>query len=531
MTERICAYCGGPLRANSPRAIVCGQPECREARRRARNAGLPGVLPPEQRQCVVCGNEFRADRNMVCCSDECLTVKQRQRYREKYYQRKAADPNYTRQVMQRRKERVAADPEYAEKVQGWEKERQRRTQEKLRADPEYAERVRARARAWYAQHAERIQQERREKLQYLTEDELRLRHQRMKAYQRRYQAKKRQRGGSPAGNKKRRNVLLEMEALREELASRLEQPTQSKPCAVCGQPIVGRRSTAVVCGRSECQVQRHRQLYPPRQREKGCRTCGVKFREGFSGKFCSEPCYRDWLGRKRPEQRTCTVCGTVFRPHNQHQMDCSPDCQRTGRARRRKEREALPPLPPRPCAICTGEFVPSKKTQRLCGQPGCTAEYKRRRANAVTAGAAPLGNATCVCSVCGRDFQGHSNSKVCSRECRLERNNRLSRARVGSGPYVCRVCGVEIDGSREQRYTCSPVCSQELLRRKRRRAYLNQRGKQHDDRTHSEPGETSPGAPENDHGATPGGTGQEPPPDRSEHPGDSLDREGTGGAG
>jgi hypothetical protein len=72
----VCKQCGVTFSSKSANAAVCSD-QCREDRRRARNAGDASYKPGRYRQpivktCAACGREFEASkRSTECCSDEC----------------------------------------------------------------------------------------------------------------------------------------------------------------------------------------------------------------------------------------------------------------------------------------------------------------------------------------------------------------------------------------------------------------------------------------------------------------------------
>lgn len=181
-----CPDCGGPqphrtwpcvcvvcTRHYQGRGNVCS-PECRKARRRAVDAGLPdaGGLPAPVRTCVECGESFPANRNFDTCSPACRLAKKRRKGRESYRRRAAKDPTLSKRAAQRRRERVRSDPEYAKLVRAWEARKQARHRERMATDPDYAARYRDRANAHYARHREAIQATRHDRLEAMNPVEL-----------------------------------------------------------------------------------------------------------------------------------------------------------------------------------------------------------------------------------------------------------------------------------------------------------------------------------------------------------------------
>ena len=173
---------GGPCRSWWCQCS-CGSPEFVVPQKRLPYAAyikrLPGRVVDacavcRGKPCPVCGQimPVRESIQYSACPGACMAAWKRKTGRESWHRRFAKDPNLGRKMHARRLEKAAADPEYAAKLLRWEKERRERKRQRMAADPEYAARERARANAFYARNAERIQAERRARLDTLSPAEL-----------------------------------------------------------------------------------------------------------------------------------------------------------------------------------------------------------------------------------------------------------------------------------------------------------------------------------------------------------------------
>jgi hypothetical protein len=143
-----------------------------------------------------------------------------------------------------------------------------------------------------------------------------------------------------------------------------------------------------------------------------------------------------------------------------------------GRLARKLKKLRKGPFPARPCVVCGTQFAPTKAIGKVCPRPECRAQHKRDTMNARNRGEMMPGDCRTFCVVCGIEFMGHFNARVCSRPCLLERQKRASRERLGTEPCSCIVCGAGFwPPNVGQHYTCSPACQRAALRRKNRRSY------------------------------------------------------------
>ncbi|SDD71836.1 hypothetical protein [Rhodospira trueperi] len=121
-------------------------------------------------------------------------------------------------------------------------------------------------------------------------------------------------------------------------AARKEQTRieRRKPCKHCGTLFTPERAEHRFCSR-ECAhagMKRSNKLkYVP------CKGCGEPIHPAKGREYCSNACYHKHRERKQPE-RTCPVCGTVFRLHvpAAKKECCSRQC--AWELRRRRAREA-----------------------------------------------------------------------------------------------------------------------------------------------------------------------------------------------
>lgn len=153
----VCPYCD-----NHPTKKIGKD---REGRQRYRCNNCLKIFTLEPKLCVVCGSETPRDRlNGNTCSETCWEKKRRDIWLEHYYRRVALDPDLNR----KRHEMAKARPEFDESMARQHKNKW----ERIRSDPEKHEKSRERARLWYAQNKERVQAQRKARLDAMSPDEL-----------------------------------------------------------------------------------------------------------------------------------------------------------------------------------------------------------------------------------------------------------------------------------------------------------------------------------------------------------------------
>jgi len=141
-------------------------------------------------------------------------------------------------------------------------------------------------------------------------------------------------------------------------------------------------------------------------------------------------------GTERPTERTCKTpgCGKTFkidlRRLVQERYYCGRDCaERYARARRyEREARAAVPLPPRPCASCAVDFVPTNSRDTTCSRE-CRSAYRDAyqranrggaRARLTAAKTVTLPPAPTVCADCGQPARRDTSSRglvYCSDRC------------------------------------------------------------------------------------------------------------------
>lgn len=133
--------------------------------------------------CVICNGEIIADTYNGVCSEACHLERVRQQNRNYHYRKQAADPDYSKKVIAKRKarrEKNDLDPEKREAR--LEKEREKsRIRRELHGD-----RINAVARKHYAIKKERVQQRRKELLAEKTPEQLAELLERTRQYRRDY---------------------------------------------------------------------------------------------------------------------------------------------------------------------------------------------------------------------------------------------------------------------------------------------------------------------------------------------------------
>lgn len=216
------------------------------------------------------------------------------------------------------------------------------------------------------------------------------------------------------------------------------KPLQSVTCAICGQQFSGRSNYLYCSIRCQREGQRQRQRAKQRSPELSTETSLV----GLA--INSEPPAHRYV-------TACTECGQNFTTNHTGQLYCK-SCRPIVSLRLHREYKRRAPKKTRqpvPCAVCGRVFLPTKKTDKTCGAD-CRAEYKR--------------------------WLEHDR-KAADPDAFRQRQKELNRKRLGTTAR-CRVCGKDMtdaENLRTNRYTCSPECRAEALRRKNRRAYERRR--------------------------------------------------------
>jgi predicted nucleic acid-binding Zn ribbon protein len=135
------------------------------------------------------------------------------------------------------------------------------------------------------------------------------------------------------------------------------------------------------------------------------------------------------------------------------------------------------PYPEKACGVCQRAFVPARKNQKICLDVECAAQNKRDMANSLNSGRSAMGQIERECVVCGAGFQGHFNSLVCGRACRMARNNELNRQAHGSVQPQCLVCGKRLPFQGGVLFTCPGECRAIAQKRRARRVYQKNPGR------------------------------------------------------
>ena len=230
------AYCRGLCRSHYVRWRRQGKPEPI-----AEWAARGGHL---LRPCVVCGTPCRALRGKEICSDACARERQRRRDLEHYYR----SEKRRRQLLENAKRRRRKKPEQA-------RAQDRRKWARIKADPERLAKARERNRNTYARHAERIQAERRARLDAMSPDELREWCERARRYVREWRRRWREKlRANPEAHRRWREVYNEYK--RRWRAER-SGPPPARRCVVCGAVFTSHK-LRVLCGSSECKAAYHR---------------------------------------------------------------------------------------------------------------------------------------------------------------------------------------------------------------------------------------------------------------------------------
>ena len=202
--------------------------------------------------CVICGAQMTMSSHgnaRKACPGECADAFRRKKQNASYHRRAAVDPHLSKRASDRRRERAKVDPAMAAKVKEWERKRRERHSLRMDTDPEYAERFRAQANARYAKDAERIQAERREKLDAMTPEEREAWLVRARRYSRDWRRKWRaELVADPEAHERFKGEVLEY--TRQRRAAR-RQPAPVRTCCVCGTQREDRKFK-VLCGNPEC---------------------------------------------------------------------------------------------------------------------------------------------------------------------------------------------------------------------------------------------------------------------------------------
>jgi len=103
-----------------------------------------------------------------------------------------------------------------------------------------------------------------------------------------------------------------------------------------------------------------------------CQLCKKEFPYSRGKKYCSEKCRKRAYARRQVESRkvekTCEVCGKVFRTSYPWQTYCSRKCQRSVHLKEKK---------PRACLACGTIFVPTCNHHYYCSV-ACRIASKRK---------------------------------------------------------------------------------------------------------------------------------------------------------
>lgn len=134
----------------------------------------------QQKDCVICGRGFSGRRNT--CSDECRAEKVRKTQRGS---KRRLPAERKQEINAHRRERRATDSVFAERLRAHDRERYATRF----ASSEDREAERARAREWYAANAERVQDQRKARLDGMTNEQRERWILRARLYQRRYRDK------------------------------------------------------------------------------------------------------------------------------------------------------------------------------------------------------------------------------------------------------------------------------------------------------------------------------------------------------
>lgn len=162
---------------------------------------------------------------------------------------------------------------------------------------------------------------------------------------------------------------------------------KAKDCQTCGQsfhPNGNRQKYCSACGRRG--VAR-------------CEQCGAPFviTANTAGRYCSRTCWGEAIRKEDTKAKTCSACGTKFRPRLSTQKTCSRTC---GQA----DNRSTPLL--ESCPVCGQLFDKRRHIGQATCSRACGAKTRRVPRNE-------------TCERCGGGIPFRSyNGRFCSRECR-----------------------------------------------------------------------------------------------------------------
>lgn len=108
-------------------------------------------------RCDVCGKKIPEDyASKTTCSDNCKSIRKREKAREQYYQRFERDPDLNKKQQKRKKEKAEKDPSYSARLRDYEERALRKKREKRQTDEEWAELERQRSRQRYETNRDQI---------------------------------------------------------------------------------------------------------------------------------------------------------------------------------------------------------------------------------------------------------------------------------------------------------------------------------------------------------------------------------------
>lgn len=183
-------------------------------------------------------------------------------------------------------------------------------------------------------------------------------------------------------------------------------------------------------------------------------------------------------------QHTCPTCGTQFLAKSPLRRYCQQKCTPGHIAKMASKREKRASAPPKPkadkpithtdfvCVVCGQTFRPKHSDRTKCCSRPCGLELVGFKANARKTGARVIVSVNrCKCDVCGSRFDGFIQSRICGKECSMERERR--RARLGSEAKhkseqrLCKECGSHFTTSygMKKRVYCSMECRTRAVRR------------------------------------------------------------------
>lgn len=186
---------------------------------------------------------------------------------------------------------------------------------------------------------------------------------------------------------------------------------------------------------------------------KECIVCGKVFKTNDVRKLiCSEVCVNkkknQYVKDKKTEEleqirseRTCPHCGEIFIPEGRRNLTrtkfCSAKCRQNFKNKERWEKVKPPNPEPRPCAICSKTFTPSRKSPNAVT---CSKECNIKRQQAMGKERRDKQRNEKlrqgkICAACGiRFFPNTHNQKFCSEKCRLEKKKEVQRKNAAAIP-------------------------------------------------------------------------------------------------